>query len=345
MSILWCGGEDIDFPNGFAVQSFTVDPLGNFAVIFRPAYARCSIWPAASFTICKSTAFGPVTSAWLAFQLWAFNFGQGTVNNNLIGLGLSGTDSALFLGAVSTAGMLSGGQLALMKSVNSVQGGGPITQLAVEPGSSLPNSTLVRIDMQVINFGALCTVNVWLNGALLFTFTGDVTLPGMAAFDSVFLSRVPSISGESFGVSEIIVADEDTRAMSLQTLAPAGAGTTENWTGAYTDINEVVINDATVVTTNTPALDWQATLPALVAGAPGVRGVKIAARASTPAGSVATTVGLGVNSGGTINAGAQQSPTVPWETLERFMVYNPTTGQPWTTAQMNALQLNLRSGA
>jgi hypothetical protein len=35
MSILWCGGEDIDFPNGFAVQSFTVDPLGNFAVIFR----------------------------------------------------------------------------------------------------------------------------------------------------------------------------------------------------------------------------------------------------------------------------------------------------------------------
>ena len=110
-------------------------------------------------------------------------------------------------------------------------------------------------------------------------------------------------------------------------------------------MNEIVINDATVVTTNTAGQDWQCTLPALVAGAPGVRCVKIAARSSVPAGSVATTVGLGVNSGGVVNAGTQQSPTVAWETLERFMVYNPTTGQPWTTAQMNALQLNLRSGA
>jgi hypothetical protein len=336
MSILWCGGEDIDFPNGFAVVSQTVDPTHTL-VLFRPAYARCCIFAGENFTTSKSTTFAPVASAWLACQLWTNGeFGPGSSIQNIIGFGLSGTTSGLYLGSDAA----SSNKLALMK-----YDGTTVTQLAAELGFSLLLGALVRVDMQVINFGGMCTVNVYLNGAFLFTFTGDVTVSGMAYFDSVFLSYIPTLGGMYGGVSEIIVADEDTRAMSLQTLAPAGNGTTENWTGAYTDVNEIVINDATVVTTNTAGQDWQCTLPALVAGAPGVRCVKIAARSSVPAGSVATTVGLGVNSDGTINAGAQQSPTVPWKTLERFMVYNPTTGQPWTTAQMNALQLNLRSGS
>jgi hypothetical protein len=341
MSILWCGGEDIDFPNGFAVQSNIIDPNVSGNPIFRAGYARCSIWPAAPFTICKSTLFqgGAVTSAWLSFELWVGTYGQTSNALNLVGFGLSGTNSGLFL-ACRGAGPVNTGQLSLMKF-----DGVTTIQLAAEVGTSLPNSILVRIDMQVIGFGAAATVNVYLNGAFLFTFTGDVTVPGMAHFDSVFLGLVPNLGGMSYGVSEIIVADENTLAMGLQTLPPSGAGTTEAWAGAYTDINEVTINDATVVTTNTAGLDWEATLPALVAGAPGVRLVKIAARSSVPVGSTATKVGLGVLSHAVIDPGALQSPTVAWETLERFMALNPTIGQPWTTAEMNALQLNLRSGA
>ena len=173
-------------------------------------------------------------------------------------------------------------------------------------------------------------------------YTGDVSVPGMAAFDSIFLGFYRNISGMSDGVSEIIVSDADTRAMSLQTLAPAGPGTVSSWSGAYTDLNEIVINDATIVTTNTPGLDWECTLPPLV-GPLGVRCLKIAARASVPAGSTATKVGLGVLTNTVIEPGAPQSPTVAWETLERYMTLNPVTGQPWTVAEMNALQLNLRS--
>ena len=331
MSILWCGGEDIDFPNGFAVQSLLVDPTNPFSgiPIFRAGYARCSIWPLAQFTVSKSTVFagGAVTSAWLSFEFWNYGFGGGTSMTDLIGLGLSGSNSALYLGSASGDTH----KLALSKFDGTTR-----TQLAAEIGTSLQN----------IGFGAACTVNVYLNGAFLFTFAGDVTVPGMAAFDSVFLGFTPTISGSWYGVSEIIVADEDTRGfLGLQTDPPAGAGTVSAWTGAYTDINEVTIDDATVITTNTPGLDWEATIPALVPGASGVRGVKIAARASTPLGSAATKVGLGVRSGGLVDPGALQSPGVAFNTLERFMPVNPITGLPWTAADMNALELNLRSGA
>ena len=63
MSILWCGGEDIDFPNGNAVSV-----TNNSGFWSRSGYTRCSL--SSSGGISKSTYFpgGPVTSAWITFR-------------------------------------------------------------------------------------------------------------------------------------------------------------------------------------------------------------------------------------------------------------------------------------
>ena len=93
----------------------------------------------------------------------------------------------------------------------------------------------------MVNFGVAATVTVYLNGALLIAYTGDVTVSGMTGFDSVFLAR---ITDGYLIASEIIVADEDTRGMSgLATLALTGVGSTDAWTGAYGMINQTTISD------------------------------------------------------------------------------------------------------
>jgi hypothetical protein len=200
-----------------------------------------------------------------------------------------------------------------------------------------------KLDIQLVNWGANATIRVYVDGALLITFTGDAMgATGIAGFDSVFISQ-PNTLNATY-VSEVIVADEDTRAFSLATLAPSAAGTTDDWTGAYTDVNETTINDATVVTTDTPVLDEQFDLGSLTAGSFQVRNVKIVARSENTVGSTVTTVALGVNSGGTIDPGSPQALTTAFVPLERFMSQNPVTAANWTQADTNALQVNLRSG-
>ncbi len=144
--------------------------------------------------------------------------------------------------------------------------------------------------------------------------------------------------------SEAIVSDSDTRTMSLVTLAPTALGTTHAWTGAYTDVSEITIDDSTKVTTNTPAQDEQFTLNALPSGTDGVLAVKVAARALATVAASASTLGLGVNSGGTVDPGTLQATTTSFATYERLMLLNPVTSAGFTRSEINLLQLNLRSG-
>jgi hypothetical protein len=350
MSILWCGGEDIDFPNGIAV-SVDLNPI----IRYRPAYARCSLYEVGNGALARSVLFGPVTSVWVTAQLSFYDLGL-NLGPTLFGLGKSGTGGGIFIGNTSkTVSFLvsdlvsypqlgvnvgDGNKLSLYKC-----DGTTVTRLGSEVGYSIADYILYRLDMQIVGIGLASTINVYWDGALVISFSGDASMTGIANLDSV-CSQLPFIQPTTY-FSEVIVTDEDTRAMSLCTLPPAGPGTTENWTGAYTDINEIAIDDATVVTTNNPASeDWQATLGPLVAGGLGVRALMIAARTASPAGSAATKVGLGVNSGGTVNSGALQAPVgASWTTLERLMPLNPITGLAWTAADVNALQLNLRSGS
>ena len=200
--ILWCGGEDIDFLSAPAVS------VSLTAAAFRAAYARCGVYQNGMNTIAASNPFpaGPVTSAWLSARVYgANNFGSASYpTQRAIGFGLSGTNKALFVGSAS--GSNNGNKLALCK-----YDGTTTTQLAAEGGASLAPTTQYCLNVQVVNFGVAATVNVYLNGALLIAYTGDVTVSGMTSFDSVFLAR---ITDGYLIASEIIVADEDTRGMS-----------------------------------------------------------------------------------------------------------------------------------
>jgi hypothetical protein len=323
MAILWCGGEDLDFQNGF-----TPVPVATFASHFRAGYARCTICGSTSAVTYRSTNFGPITSGWFGVQNyinWPWNTAA------CIGLGKSNTNSGIFIGLGPN------GRPAIVK-----KDAGAVTVLAEHAITGTGGINLVKMDMQVINYGASATVNVYWNGALFLTYTGNIAAAGVTDLDQIQVNNTGNYISE---FSEAIVADEDTRLLGVVALAPNANGTTQQWTGAMTDVNETTINDATYNYTNITLQDQQYNLIDLPASNLVIKDLMITARAAGPTGSTASKILLGVKSGASIDAGSQQTVNPAWVTYSRhFGNIDPATGLPWTVAAINALQLNLRSG-
>jgi hypothetical protein len=324
MNILWCGGEDIDFPNG---SSVVVSGSGARTGFSRAAI-RCGTNPSSSRSL--SFSGGAVTSGWLHFQSFANTAGTSTP---MAGFGLnSAGNGGVFVGTSTSSNI----KCALYK-----WDGTTLTQLATEAGTSLLTSGQFVIDMQITSFGASSTVNVYVNNVLVITFSGSTAITGITSLDCV---SIPGLTLSQYNVSELIVADADTRSMSLLTMAPNAAGTTNNWTtGTFASINPTTINDANVIAVNTTGQDFQANCIDLPTGTFAVQAVKAVARAGVGAGSTPTSLKLGINTGGTVNVDAGHSQSAGFLTCERLMTQNPVTSAAWLASAMNALQMDLQS--
>jgi hypothetical protein len=336
-AVLWCGGEDIDFTVGGTPAS-----MGTSSTFFRSSYARGYLFTPASVISaqsCRSLAFsgGAVTSFWLHFQNYFID-----PSTSFLFLGLSqtanGTASGLYVGSDSGT---------TLKVALWTLDGTTFTKLASESGSSLTGAALQTIDMQVINFGASATVNIYVNSVLTITYSGATTITGVSNLDCVSVPGPGSVGGghpQTF-VSEIIVTDTiDTRAMSLMTMAPNAAGDNNNWaSGTFASINPVTINDANNIDTNATGQDFQANVTDLPSGTFSVQAVKVAARAQVQAGATPTGIKLGVRESATNYLDGGRSLTNTWATYERLMTTNPATSAAWAQSVMNALQLELQS--
>jgi hypothetical protein len=330
MAILFGGGEDLDFAAGSSL------PIADTTSgRYRSSYARCDIGANTTADYPKSIPFagGAVTSAWLSCQFFPANSGAISTGALLIGLINSSTASSGLWFATSAG---ADNQCAIAKF-----DGTTITQLVAESGNSITQGTLYKIDLEVISYGASGTANLYVNGSLVATYTGNVAVSGVTNLNAVAFQGHTSSVG---GFSEMIVASEDTRAMSLCTTPPTGAGSTDQWTGSYADVNEVTINDSSLIYTNTTAQDEQFTLGSLPSGTFAVRAVIRSVRASSTAGATATQVAPGFNISGTVYDQGLQSTTTSWETLQALFTQNPATSANWAQADITGLQSNDKSG-
>jgi hypothetical protein len=326
MNILWAGGEDIDF--------LTLNGANITTANARAGWSRVMIqMPNSANIVARSLPFsgGAVTSAWLSFRLF---YNYPSANLLFAGFGLSGTSNWLGVGGNGT-------QLQLC-----TYNGGTRTLLSSEIGATLISPAMNRIDMQVTNYGASATVNVYLNSNLVISFTGDVRGTGMTNFDSVFIVNGPNYQPNYF--SEFIVADSDTRALlGLQTLALTGAGTTAAWTNnTYTNINGTIFSDTNPTYVNTAAADQEYTVGPVTPQVCSVVAVVQNARMAASAGSTPTHVKMGYGSAGAgyFGSGAQKTPGVGFAPYQQIDQTNPITGVAFTRADLTApLQLDLQS--
>jgi hypothetical protein len=328
MSILWAGGEDIDFSL----------PTWNFGIAghFRTTYnARVAI-SAQTGCIIKSKPFpgGVVTSCWFAFYAYQATGISPTVNTGRIGLGLSGTNKGLFVGHGS-----SGSKVALLK-----YDGTTWTVLASEAGTSMGSGVTHRFDMHVVDYGSSATVNIYLDGAsgAFVTYAGDITVAGVSNLDSVFLFTTST--NYRWEASEMFVLDEDSRSFGLVTLPLDGAGDLEEWTGAFSAIDDIALDDSDLIYTNTNNKNQQANLGALPVGTYSIHGVKVSVRFAKSSDSTPGTLKVGIKSG-SVDVDAGHAGAVLWNTAERYMTINPITLEQFTPTEINALQIDLQSAA
>jgi len=332
MSMIWCGGEDIDFLQG---QAPTIQTSSS---TFRSAYARCGINnPPGSGSFIKSDQFTAQTSCWLSCQ-FAGDMGDLTGRQpyqNVIGFGQFSSQNCLSIG-----GNPSNGQKVTLYKYD----GTTWTQLAAEGGASFV-SGVHRFDIQLISYGSSATVNVYCAGVQIITFTGDVSVSGMSNTDCVVMGP---LNTNGYGVtSEIMVTSDDSRAyLGLATLAVNNQGTTNDWTNnTYTNINGINYSDANPTFSNTNGQDQQYEMNTLPSGSFAIPAVKISARSALGAGSAVSHLQLGYNSGGSVGfgSGSTKSPSGAYANLWQLDLTNPVISSAWTISDVNSLQVDLRA--
>lgn len=313
MTILWCGGEDIDFPNGVTVES-------NY---MRPEYARVSLYKNAIFTSVPFTG-GEITSGWISAQCRTSN-----------SYAISAYDSVLF-GITDSIGKGLWTKKAIGKLQLRTYDGTTWVTLAESTSILFDTGNIDKIDIQLTSYGAASNVKVYHNGTLVIDYTGDTTISGVTGF-----AHVSGYGKFSYGnMSEFIVADEDTRNMSLKTHAPNAAGDINEWTGAYTDIDETTLSDADTIQATADSQDFQCNLTGMPAGSFICKGVKVSAR-NLDGSSLGAKIGIKTNS--TVDVGAVINTGGVWANSERLYQVNPVTGVAFTPAELEALQLAFES--
>jgi hypothetical protein len=321
MAVLWCGGEDIDFPNGIPPTVVTTSGT------FRAGFGRCSLSSSAGLMRSMLFPSGSVTSAWLTFYCSVGSYGDSAPL--ACGLCASGSSSGIFVGFNAGTGAV---------SLNTFDGTTTVT-LATSAANYVLSGSFHRFDVQVSNYGASGTVTVYVDGAQILTYTGNIAVSGVASLGSVgsFIAYPYNM------LSEFIVADEPTLGwQGLVTLAPNGNGATQNWTNpAYTNINPITIDDANSAYVNTTGQDEQTTDIAIPGGSFAIKAVKVVARASATAGAASTNLKLGFNNGSTVAVNPSHAVSSAFEPYEDYFTLDPTTGAAWTT--LTGYQLDLRS--
>jgi hypothetical protein len=340
-SIIDCFGEDIDFPNGTSTPNISTNT--GYARI-TAGYSRCSIY-ASNNLFLESTPFAEQTSLWVGVRI-RFLGGQSgwfPVNEKFFGLGKAGL--GVMKGLYLTTGSESVSTLPRKMDLVKFDGT-TATVLATTAAAVIASSAVQKYDIQVVSYGASATVKVYVDNVLVISYSGDISIATVGGYSCVQAACVQYVAyNDCYApayISECIVADFDTRPLSMVTHYPTAAGDANDWTGAYTDIDEVTLSDTDLIYTDTADENAQFNMSNLPAG---VILFPVAlvyvARAMAAVDASIGTLKLGANTGGAVDVDAGHTLTNSWAIYKR--VATTLNGAALTTALVDAMQYNLQS--
>lgn len=330
MTIIWRGGEDVDFSFTSNTQVTTTGGL------FRSGYARCGIQPGntgngQALSKLPWNGGAGASSFWFSSQM--------TTNN------INNTNGFVVLWFYDTGGVLRFYVVATGTNAYQVfkrTAAGVTTSLGTF-SPPLASNTMYKWDIQVVG-GASGNFNLWITqsggtATQYVSFSGDTTTDG-AAQNISQVAYGDGLSGQiAYTWSEGIASTTDTRSMSLVTLVPAANGNTHNFdtgTPAAANINETIINDTTLDGSSTAGQIDQYTINGLPTGAWLILDVAIVARMLSSG--APSKMDLGVRCGA--------SPADFWSSdftlTASFATYGYNWGtDPSTSAAWTALPVNI----
>jgi hypothetical protein len=200
----------------------------------------------------------------------------------------------------------------------------------------------IKLDFRM-NYGVSGGLDIYVNANfLVYTVSGvDMTTDGNTTLTGYDLGSHAGGSG-SIVWSEFIISDSDTRSMTLQYFAPVANGNTHNYTvAAASNVNENVLNTATLDYSDTVGQIDQYTIAALPAGSWSILsfGVNAYARCGW---SGPLKQALGVRSGTTDAWSSDFTLSTVFALTSTRWDADPTTAVAWAALPVN---IGLRSAA
>lgn len=233
---------------------------------------------------------------------------------------------------------------------NSGTGGAPVWTAISGGATSAPSwNARYAIDFMVtVDASGNHTVAQAINGTLSYS----VVCPTMAGLTNIAKVRVGAIhvnpGADPVAFSQLLMTqDISTIGAHVKTIRASGAGTNTGWTGAYTDVNEAVTNDATFNQATSSALK-QSYAMADIAVPSGylIKGVRHCFRvrndgANAPLNvqSLCRSAGTDYATGNLSGVGATYGP------VSKRYATDPATSAAWTQSGVNAVELGFVSAA
>lgn len=212
-----------------------------------------------------------------------------------------------------------------------------------ETTTGLAVTTQHNIDIHFKMDNTVGYIVQYVDGAEVCRFDGDTIRTAATTLDRVeFCSPFPSVTGTA---SEIIIADEDTRGMRVVSLAPTGNGANTAWTGAFGDVDETGLGDADYIT-SAAANDIETYVIGDIAG--GLAGYDVLAVVASARARKGTTGPLNLQGAVRISTTNYFSANVSgldtgYGPVQAIWTQSPATSSNWTQAEVNGLELGLKS--
>lgn len=334
MTFYFIGGEDHDFSRIGAVSVDTATTAAR-----RTANARCTLkvgssgqaatdgW-LASFTAAQ-------TSFWWTARMYITSFTSGS--NTLFDVVpfLDGSVRRLILGHDGT-GTAASPHLRLYKQ----SAAGVRTTLATS-SNVIASANLYKLDIHVSSYGATGTVDVYMDGTLWLTFTGDLTTDSSTSLSGFAMGCNGSASTNTVLWSEIICASDDTRSRSLVTLPPAANGNAWAWSNSFANVDETTTDDTDIATSSSAGDVAQATVTSTgITGNPAIHAVCVSARAQK-GGTGPQNADLGVRTGGNDYWSADLALPAAQNRIANIWATNPATSGNWAYTDLTAAGFNI----
>jgi hypothetical protein len=312
VTFYFMGGELASFipSNSEGIES-------TLATSFNASFARCSV------TCARSTQY--VATPTLALpdtfyiHLDAFRAGVGSSEGSLI---------AFYAGATEVFRLKASSATLQMSALI----GASITNI----GSAVAwagTAGYETIDLYIDGNDASGEAKLYLGGTLV----GTASAVDLSLVASITSARFYGYSSTQQYISQVIIADEPTIGMRLLTRYPNGAGSDTAWTGDYTGIDEIIINDADFINSSTNGQVEMVTQtgPAITGYTP--RAVGVYAR-SKWGGTGPENLQLALRSGGTNYFSTSKAQDVGYSAYGNIWETNPATTADWLSSQIDALQ-------
>lgn len=323
MSFYFVGGEDHDFS---PIGSCFVNTANTTAR--RTANARCSLIVAAAAV--NDGWQGALTAAVSDFWFTARFFNEAVFGTQDWLVFLDGSTRRLLIKLDASGHIIIA------------------TRDATPTTTTLATSTLVlglgvtphKLDVQV-SYGASGSVNVYVDGVLWVSYSGDVTTNSATTLSGFVLG---STSGNGSAVvywSEIVCGTADTRHMSVITLPPAANGNTFAWSNTYASVDETTINDADLCASSSANDVMQTTVTSSgITGTPAIRAVAVSARAMKGA-SGPTQIQMNVRTGGSDYFSGTLALETSFGRVSNIWETNPNTTAAWLYTAPTAVGFNI----